>query len=134
MSPASVRSGRPLVIAGAVLFGISMAFPLAAGLVVVNRPPTWVGVFDVAAALSWAVVMMVIEGLALGRIADSAKLTSYRLYRGLAHLLLVLLVMFFVAGERINWSVLLPGLVWRLWLLIYTLPAALSLWNESARR
>jgi hypothetical protein len=131
LSKFTARWGRPLVIVGAVLFGISVAFPLAAGLVATDRPPTWIGVLDVVFALAWAMTMMVIGSLVQGRINDDAKHTSYRLYRGLAHLLLVLLVTFFLFGDRINWTVLLLGLAWRLWLLVYTLPAALTLWRKQ---
>jgi hypothetical protein len=37
-----------------------------------------------------------------------------------------LLALFFVFGDRITWNVLLPGLAWRAWLLMYTLPAAIA--------
>jgi hypothetical protein len=35
----------------------------------------------------------------------------------------VLLVLFFLAGDRIAWNIGLVGLAWRAWLLLYTLPA-----------
>jgi hypothetical protein len=47
-------------------------------------------------------------------------------YRALANVFLVLLVLFFLAGESIRWSILLPGLAWRGWLLAMVLPSWLS--------
>jgi hypothetical protein len=43
--------------------------------------------------------------------------------RALIHAILVLLVLFFLAGDRIAWNIGLVGLSWRAWLLLYTLPA-----------
>ena len=39
------------------------------------------------------------------------------------HATLGLLVVFFLFGDRILWTVGLVGLAWRVWLLLYTLPA-----------
>ena len=131
--PASLmRWRRPLVRLGVVLGGLSVIFPLVAGLGAMERPPRWIGVLDVVFALAWVVVMMLIVGLAQNQIDIRAKETSYQIYRLLAHLLLVLLAAFFMVGDRINWNVLLPGLAWRLWWLVYTLPATLALWRSHA--
>ena len=32
-------------------------------------------------------------------------------------------------GDRLAWDVLLPGLGWRTWLLVYAFPAWLTLWT-----
>jgi hypothetical protein len=37
-----------------------------------------------------------------------------------------LLIVFFVVGERTDWRVLVIGLAWRGWLLLYTLPYLIS--------
>ena len=34
----------------------------------------------------------------------------------------LLLAVFFIVGERVDWDVLVIGLAWRGWLLLYTLP------------
>jgi hypothetical protein len=52
-----------------------------------------------------------------------------RVYRGAANLLLALLAVFFLAGHRINWNILLPGLAWRGWLFVYALPAWTLAWR-----
>jgi hypothetical protein len=40
----------------------------------------------------------------------------------LIHGILVLIVVFFLAGDRIVWINGLPGIAWRSWLLLYILP------------
>ena len=45
----------------------------------------------------------------------------------------MLICVFFVVGDQIGWHILLPGLAWRAWLLVWVLPAALSLWEGSPR-
>ena len=129
MPTSLTRWGRPLVRCGVVLGGLSVIFPLVAGLGAMERPLRWIGVLDVVFALAWVMVMMLIVGLAQNQIDIRAKETSYQIYRLLAHLLLVLLAAFFMVGDRINWNVLLPGLAWRLWWLVYTLPATLAVWR-----
>lgn len=131
MSTSRRLGGRPLVWSGMGVGGLSVMFPLVAGWTKTGDLPAWVGVLDVVVAFVWIVVMMAIEVLAQGRIEVEIKTLSYRIYRWLAHLLLVLLVMFFLMGDQINWGVLLPGLGWRLWLLVYTLPAALAVWRAD---
>ena len=42
------------------------------------------------------------------------------------------LVLFFVAGDLIHWSILLPGLAWRAWIFAWVLPSALALWHMNA--
>ena len=46
---------------------------------------------------------------------------------------LVLLAIFFVAGSLVRWDILLVGLAWRAWLLMYTLPATLALLRPAGR-
>ncbi len=86
----------------------------------------WIGWLDVTLAFVVVGLMLVIEAVARGKIDDEIKQVSYRLYRVLANLPIVLLVVFFVFGNQIRWDVLLPGLAWRIWLLLYTLPAGLA--------
>jgi len=123
--------GRGLVLAGAALFVVSSAFPVLASLSRTESLPPWMGWLDVTLAIALALGMVWVDAIARGRIDDHARQASYRLYRLLAHLLIPLLIVFFVFGDRIKWEILLPGLAWRLWLLVYTLPAGLTLWRMS---
>ena len=48
---------------------------------------------------------------------------SYRTYRVLIHGIFVMILVFFLAGDRIVWINCLTGLAWRAWLFLYCLPA-----------
>jgi hypothetical protein len=57
------------------------------------------------------------------RVNKQADEATYRAYRFLTHGILLMLVVFFLAGERITWINCLTGLGWRTWLLLYALPS-----------
>ncbi len=126
-----VRYGRPLIILGTALFAVSLAFPLLASLLPDNARPSWIGVLDVTLVLILAGVMIGIETAARGQVDTQAQQTSYRGYRIVLHLPIVLLILFFIAGEQIQWGILLPGLAWRTWLGLYILPAGVAVWRMS---
>jgi hypothetical protein len=119
----------------AIIFALSTAFPILASLFTRGRPAVWIGILDVSIAL----VLIVIAGALVARTRaalDPAVFEeSGRLYRAGANVLLVLLMLFFAAGDRIDWQVLLVGLAWRAWLLAYALPAWLAARrHEDVRR
>jgi hypothetical protein len=119
------------------LFCLSTAFPVVAGFLKANQLPGWVGYLDVIVALIWASTTLLLSAVAGNDLQSRAKLFSYQAYRALSHGLLIGLVVFFLWGDHINWNVLVPGLVWRFWLLIYALPAILTVWEmgkTSVRR
>jgi hypothetical protein len=121
---------RRLAILTAVAFAISTAFPVVAGFTYHPESfPKWWGIVDVALAFCLGVLAMWILGATQGAIDKQAEEASYRAYRFLAHGILAVLVIFFLAGDRIVWSQCLSGLAWRLWLLLYTLPA----WLRAVR-
>ena len=133
----SRRWGRTLVRLGAGLFTLSTAFPVLASLVPAGRLPGWVGYLDVVLAGLLVLIMILILAAAGNNIPSRVKQFCYEVYRGAASLPLLLLVVFFVLGDRIQWTVLLPGLAWRAWLVLYSLPAALTVWEagkSSGRR
>lgn len=114
---------RPLAIATAVVFFISSAFPVVAAFVHDTRSwPKWWGVADVGLAFILAVLVLVVCAVARGRVSQQAEEMSYRAYRFLTHGIFVMMVVFFLAGDRIIWSQCLTGLAWRAWLLLYALP------------
>ncbi len=119
--------------AGAVLFVISCIFPLVASLSEAKSIPVWVGFLDVGTAFVLVLLMIVIEALAKGSSTDQVRRTSYRAWRVVINLPLVLLVIFFAAGDHIRWQVLLPGLAWRAWVSLYVLPAWLVAWRSWER-
>jgi len=66
---------------------------------------------------------LVITALAEGKANQQAVDATYRAYRILIHAILVMLVVFFLAGDRIVWIDCLTGFARRAWLLVYCLPA-----------
>lgn len=121
------RWGRPLACLAAVVFLVSAVFPVAAGL---SRDtasfPQWWGILDVGIAFLLAVVAIVVMILAGDRLNRQTEAASYRMYRILIHGILALVVVFFLAGDRIVWINCLTGFAWRTWLLLYSLPAWLT--------
>src|SRR5262249_46535009 len=85
--------------------------------------PPWWGVLDVVFAFCLALLALAVLGIAQGRVTEAAEWASYRAYRVLIHALFAVLLVFFLAGDRIVWGNCLPGFAWRAWLLSYCLPA-----------
>ena len=63
-----------------------------------------------------------VMALARNSVDERAKESSYRAYRVLLHGIFVMIVVFFVFGDRIIWVNCLTGFAWRSWLLLYALP------------
>lgn len=118
---------RRLGIASATLFVVSTAFPIVASLLPGDDAPRWLGVADVAVAFALAATGIFLVSThqepPRGRVAEAAV----AVFRAAATLFLVLLVVFFLAGDAVKWQVLLPGLAWRAWLFALALPAWLAL-------
>ena len=119
-----MRSVRSLAIATAVVFCISSVFPVLAAL---SRDaaalPRIVGVMDVLLAFALVIMAMTLYARTRGKVTRDAHDAAYRGYRVLMHVILGLLVAFFLFGDRIAWNIGLVGLAWRAWLLLYALPA-----------
>ncbi len=122
--------GRQLAIATAIVFFISLVFPVVAGLSKNTAAfSKWWGVLDVGIAAVLAILAFAVVGLAYGKVDKPAEDASYRAYRILIHGIFVLMLAFFLVGDRIIWINGLPGIAWRSWLLLYCLPA----WFTSFR-
>ena len=118
-------SDRSLAIATAIMFCVSTAFPVVAALSHDAASfPGAVGVLDGIIAFALVIMAMVLHVRTQGRVAKEDHDAAYRAQRVLSHAILVLLVLFFLAGDRIAWNIGLVGLAWRAWLLLYTLPAS----------
>src|SRR5262249_21363720 len=108
------RRGRPLAVATAVVFLISSAVPVVAGL---SRDttsfPGWWGALDVGIALVLAALAVAVMAFAQGRVDRRAEDTCYRAYRVLIHGLWLMLVVFFLLGDRVIWVNCLTGFAWR---------------------
>jgi Na+/melibiose symporter-like transporter len=120
--------GRRLVIAGAALFTVSTLFPIVASLLPEDHVSRGVGVLDVALAAALLVCAALTHHRA-GPVRSVQVQAAAGSFHGAAwNVPLLLLIVFFVAGDRVRWNVLLPGLAWRAWLLAATVPAGVSLW------
>jgi hypothetical protein len=119
-----MRSVRSLAIATAVVFCVSTIFPVVASLVRdAGSLPRIVGVMDGVIAFTLVGMAMILWSRTRGKVTKDAEAAAYSGYRVLLHVIIVLLVLFFLVGDRIAWTIGLVGISWRSWLLLYTLPA-----------
>ena len=118
---------RLLAILTAVVFFISSAFPVAAGL---SKNTTsfskWWGILDVGIAFVLVILAFVIMALSQGKVDKQVEDITYRAYRVLLHGILAMIVVFFLFGSHITWINCITGFAWRAWLLLYGLPAWLT--------
>jgi xanthine/uracil permease len=129
----TLRSNRRLVLVAALLLAVSTMFPIVAAVVQPDPTPLWAGIADVGLAVVICACGLTIATRATERFDDHVVRSAFRSYRAGATALLTLTAVFFIAGDRIGWHILLPGLAWRAWLLAWVLPGALSLWRGQPR-
>ena len=127
-------STRSLGRACVALFVISTLFPVAASLRFGQPPLRWLGIADVACAALLVVVATVVASRTRRSVDDRDRLAAHRLAQMVIGIIPVLLALFFVAGQRIDWTVLVIGLAWRAWLLLYSLPFIISAVRVAQRR
>jgi hypothetical protein len=125
------RWRRRLVEFTAVLFCVSTVFPIIASIIPADQLPGWIGIVDVVLAFVVVILGLAILSIAGNKVQSLDIQASYQGYRALGTVPLILLVIFFIAGDRLLWNVLLLGLAWRTWLLVYTLPVGLTLWRTK---
>ena len=116
-----------LRLAAAILLPLSTAFPAIAAFQRADPPPRWFGIADVAIAFALVAVGTWIATRRPGPFSADVNRAALRILQGAATLPLVLLVVFFLAGDAVRWHVLLPGLAWRAWLFVVALPSWLAL-------
>src|SRR5207253_9485979 len=91
-------------VATAAIFCVSTVFPVVAGLSKnTGAFPKWWGIADVVLAFVLAAMVFLVMVAAHGKISRQADDATYRAYRILTHGIFVMLVVFFLAGERITW-------------------------------
>jgi hypothetical protein len=118
-------TGANVTRAYVALFVVSTAFPLTASLMPATAVSRTIGLLDVVVAL----VLVATGVYIVSAKTPTTPENDWRAigYKGIGTVPLVLLVVFFIAGSRVRWEVLLPGLAWRAWLLMYSLPAMLAM-------
>ncbi len=104
------------------LFALSTAFPTVAGVLNAQRPALWLGIADMSVAALLVGVAALLATRGRQAVADRHRLAAFRTSQAIAGLIPALLAAYFVVGSRVNWTVIVVGLAWRAWLLLYTLP------------
>jgi hypothetical protein len=104
------------------LFALSTLFPIVASGMRTDRRPNWLGALDVAVALALAVSAMVLATRNRDMVTDADRVSAQRVSQRVLTAIPVLLAIFFIVGDRLDWTVLVIGLAWRGWLLVFTLP------------
>jgi hypothetical protein len=116
------------------LFVVSTLFPIAASLRVGRPPLRWLGIADVVIAACLVVVAMLVAARTRSSVLDRHRLTAYRIGQAVIGVSPILLATFLVVGQRLDWTVLVVGLAWRGWLLLYSLPFIVSALEEAQRQ
>jgi len=129
----NTRWNRRLANIAAAVFLISSIFPLVAGFVrdTSKVPKIW-GQLDVAVAFLLCALMIAVLARANSLVTEQVERTTYSAYRSLIHVIFLMLVVFFVAGDRIKWIQCLTGFGWRAWILLYGLPQWMALKGVGA--
>jgi hypothetical protein len=89
--------------------------------------PGWAGPVDVFLALSLVVTAALLYRAADGQAWEWSLRAAYPVAVWLPSLLLLAM---WLGRDSLDFNVLLPGVVWRLFLVLHTLPYALELWRR----
>ena len=124
---AAPSTGHQLALTTAVAFIVSLIFPIAAGIAQnMESLPRWWGVADVVFAVILAALAVTVAAKFDRKTTLEVQSATYRVYRIVINLVLVVLVAFLLGGDRIRWNIFLPGIAWRGWLFFYCFPAWLA--------
>lgn len=125
------QSGRLIAIVTAIVFVVSLIFPISAGVVNdAKSMPSWWGMLDVVVAAILCALTIYLAFKFDRRVTNETRVTSYSAYRVMINVVLLLLLIFLLIGERVTWTYFLPGIAWRVWLAFYAYPA----WLTAFRR
>ena len=109
------------------LFAGSSLFPAVAGVLNLADPPLILGVADIVVAAMLVTAAILVDGRTRAFVDNRHRAAAYGVSRKAAAGVLVLLALFLLGRPRIRWDVLVTGLAWRGWLLLYVLPGLLAL-------
>lgn len=115
----------------AALIALSTLFPVVAGVWNVAQPPRWLGVADVVVAAVLVVAAFILANRARSAVTDRHRVVALRLSQLALGIIPLLIALFFLLGDRIGWTVLVIGLAWRAWLLLYLLPFLVAAWRDE---
>lgn len=103
------------------LFVVSASFPITASIYS-GEIPRWLALADVTLAALLLSAAVVVRMQTHERVSDEDRLVAFRISQIAASAIPALLLLFFIAGRWLAWDVLMIGLAWRGWLLLYSLP------------
>lgn len=128
----SARSRR-IAVAACGLFAASSIMPVIASVAPAAQATRWLGWLDVFLALALVTAAAMLGHEMKGQIEEPALLASYRVFRGLAQVPLLLVVIFLLYGHRLDWTILLVGFGWRTWLFCTMLPSAMAAFRHTGQ-
>jgi hypothetical protein len=119
-----------LVLVGLLMLLVSTSLLLYAS-VHPGALPRWGGVVDVAVAfllVGWLAALHVKYGHAISRtgLVQSSQVIAF--------LFPLVFVGLWLAADRLTWNILLPGLAWRSFVVVQSLPAAIAAWRGGNRK
>ena len=103
-----------------VVFCLSLLFPIVASTLV--APISCAGHSRLAVAAVFAIGATMLVARPRVAVTDADRLRAHRWTEWILTVVPVLLAVFLVAGAHVNWTVLVIGLAWRLWLFVSCLP------------
>ncbi len=128
----AVSRDRRLGLVCVALFAVSALFPLVAGVLDLADPSRVLGLADVVVAALLATAALVVDWRTRAFVDDRHRAAAYGISRQAAMGVLLLLAIFLLGRPRIRWDVVVTGLAWRGWLLIYVLPGLVALRRQRA--
>jgi hypothetical protein len=116
---------RAVLVIGTIGFAVSSGLLLWAATHR-ERAALWIGIIDVALAFGLVILAAWVDRRAAGRITARTLAYSHRIA---AHLPPLVLLALWMGRHQFDFN-FLTGVAWRLWLLLYVLPAALAIWKS----
>ena len=117
-----------------LLFAAAAAFPVTAGILNTDTPSRLLGISDVVVGVLLFVASATIASRRRSKVTADDQIRAFGVSQIVVAAIPTLLIVFFVVGDRIDWRVLVIGLAWRGWLLLYTLPYLMSATHSSSSR
>ena len=119
-----------LAVAFAAQLTISLLIVLSACLGLTgNPPPVWSGIIDVLLVLTLLITGSRLNQLVRGATQLRSLLVAYKLGVGLFALTLV---GFWISAGRVDLNILLPGLTWRVAVLLWVLPSIVAIAHRES--
>jgi hypothetical protein len=117
------RSGRVLVVVDTLLSSISWTLLMYASTQAFEQLPKWAGLLDGVIAFIVVILSAVIERSYHWLISADVTQLAHTLA---TYLVPVLFILLFIFQHQLIWNTLLPGLAWRVYVVLLVLPPSLA--------